>query len=49
MYFKTVPLPPDLDHAQAEACLRKASLKESMSLDFRFKAVSRFQAWVFSN
>lgn len=39
MYFKTVPLPPDLDHAQAEACLRKASLKESMSLDFRFKAV----------
>jgi len=39
MYFKTVPLPLDLNQAQAESSLRKVSIKESMSLDFKFKAV----------
>jgi hypothetical protein len=39
MYFKTIPLPLDLNQLQAEASLRKASIKESMSLDFKFKAV----------
>ncbi|WGQ10824.1 hypothetical protein QG516_04040 [Pedobacter gandavensis] len=39
MYFKTIPLPFDLNQPQAEESLRKASIKESMSLDFKFKAV----------
>jgi len=39
MYFKTIPLPLDLNQPQAEASLRKASIKESMTLDFKFKAV----------
>ena len=39
MYFKTIDLPLDLNQPQAESCLRKASIKESMSLDFKFKAV----------
>lgn len=39
MYFKTIPLPSDLNQPQAESFLRKASIKESMSLDFKFKAV----------
>lgn len=39
MYFKTIPLPLDLNQPQAEASLRKTSIKESMSLDFKLKAV----------
>ncbi|WP_214226160.1 hypothetical protein [Pedobacter sp. B4-66] len=39
MYFKTIPIPLDLNQPQAEASLRKASIKESMTLDFKFKAV----------
>lgn len=39
MYFKTIPLPLNLNQPQVEATLRKASIKESMSLDFKFKAV----------
>ena len=39
MYFKTINLPLDLNQPQAELSLRKASIKESMSLDFKFKAV----------
>lgn len=39
MYFKTIPLPSDLNQPQAEASLRKAAIKETMSLDFKFKAV----------
>lgn len=39
MYFKTIPLPLDVNQPQAEASLRKVSIKESMSLDFKFKAV----------
>jgi hypothetical protein len=38
MYFKTIPLPLNLNHPQVEAALRKASIKESMSLDFKFNA-----------
>jgi hypothetical protein len=39
MYFKTIPLPFDLNQSQAEAYLRKASIKESMSLDFKFRSI----------
>lgn len=39
MYFKTIPLPSDLNQPQVEASLRKAAIKETMSLDFKFKAV----------
>lgn len=39
MYFKTIPLPLEVNQPQAEASLRKVSIKESMSLDFKFKAV----------
>lgn len=39
MYFKTIPLPLGLNQHQAEISLRTASIKESMSLDFKFKAV----------
>lgn len=39
MYFKTVLLPLELNQPQAEASLRKASIKETMSLDFKFKSV----------
>jgi hypothetical protein len=39
MYFKTIPLPSELNQPQTEASLRKASIKETMSLDFKFKAI----------
>ncbi|ETZ21786.1 hypothetical protein N824_26480 [Pedobacter sp. V48] len=39
MYFKTVHFPPNLNHTQVETALRKASMKETMSLDFKFKSV----------
>jgi hypothetical protein len=39
MYFKTIPLPFDLNQSQAEAYLRKASIKESMSLDFKLRSI----------
>jgi hypothetical protein len=39
MYFRTIPLPLNLNQPQAEASLRKASIKKSPTLDFKFKAV----------
>lgn len=39
MYFKTVSLPSGTNQSQAEISLRKAAIKETMSLDFKFKAV----------
>ena len=39
MYFKTVSLPSGTNQSQAEISLRKAAIKETMSLDFKFKAI----------
>ena len=40
MYFKTVYFPPNLNHSQVKTALRKASMKETMSLDFKSKSVN---------
>lgn len=40
MYFRTILLPLDLNQSQAEASLRKASMKEKISLDFKFHTVN---------
>ncbi|MGV8963217.1 MAG: hypothetical protein ACOH2V_07535 [Candidatus Saccharimonadaceae bacterium] len=39
MYFKTIPLPSGLNQSQAEALLRIVAIKETISLDFKFKAI----------
>jgi len=40
MYFKTVHFPSNLNHAQVETALRKASMKETISLDFTSKSIN---------
>jgi len=40
MYFKTVHFPPNLNHTHVETAPRKASMKETISLDFTSKSVN---------
>ena len=40
MYFKTFHFPSNLNHAQVETALRKASMKETISLDFTSKSIN---------
>ncbi|WP_316841936.1 hypothetical protein [Pedobacter gandavensis] len=35
LYFKTIPFPDHIQQAQVEEALRKASLKKTLSLDFK--------------